>query len=106
VGTHSPTAGDGKAGPKKEEEGEGTREASGGRRSGDGGGGGKPILKGKGKRGSRGNDMEKPGEAITTSKEREGVNGKEKGEEGGRVEGREMQAVLGKNGIGRGEERV
>ena len=62
------------------------------------------ILEGKGRGGSRGNDMEKPGEAVTTSKEREGVNCKEKGEEGGWVEGREMQAVLGEVGSGRGKE--
>ena len=39
--------------------------------------------------------MEKPGESVTISKEREGVNCKEKGEEGGWIEGHEMQAVLG-----------
>ena len=66
VGTHSPPDWDGKAGPKKEKEEGETREASGGGRSGDGVGGGKAILEGKGKGGSRGNDMEKPGKAVTT----------------------------------------
>ena len=50
--------------------------------------------------------MEEPGEAVTTSKEGEGVNRKEKGEEGGWVEGRKMQTVLGEEGSGGGKEGV
>ena len=62
-------------------------------------------MEGKGKGGSRGDDMEEPGESVTASKG-EGINSKEEGDKGRSVKGREMKAVLGEEGTGGGKKGV
>ena len=62
-------------------------------------------MEGKGAGGSRGDDNEEPGEAVTASKG-EGINSKEEVEEDRRVKVCEIQAVLGKEGSGGGKEGV